>query len=102
MGRSAAGVWGSWRCHDGLIEELYRCALRLRTEVRVAHRHLDGGVAHQLLDDLQGHALHREVASVGVSQVMPADAPLWAADAAPPKSTEEWGRHESGRERTAV
>jgi hypothetical protein len=39
--------------------------------VGVAHGHLDGRVAHQLLDDLERNAPHGEVATIGVPQVVP-------------------------------
>jgi hypothetical protein len=49
--------------------------------VRVPHGHFDGGVPHQLLNDLEGYAPHRKVATVGVPQVVPSDDALWTADA---------------------
>ena len=55
----------------------------LRREVDVPHRHFDGGVAHQLLDDLEWDTPQGEVAAVGVAQVVPGDAPLLAAEARP-------------------
>ncbi len=41
--------------------------------MRVAHRHLDGGVAHQLLDGLEWSATHRQVAREGMAQAVPAN-----------------------------
>jgi|SRR6266496_2114201 len=43
------------------------------TEVRVAHRHLDRGVAEQLLDRLERRTAHHEVRSEGVPQYVPSD-----------------------------
>jgi hypothetical protein len=69
------------RLGDGPIQLLHRALPRLGRQVRVPHGHFDGGVPHQLLNDLEGHAPHREVAAVGVAQVVPANAALRAADA---------------------
>ena len=46
-------------------------------------------VAHQLLDDLQGHALHGQMASVAVTTIVPADLALVPADAGLAKSPGE-------------
>ncbi len=53
------------------VELLHRALPGLRREVGVTHGHFDGGVAHQLLDDLERDAPHGEVAAVGVPQVVP-------------------------------
>jgi len=73
----------------GPVELLHRALPGLRREVGVPHGHLDGRVAHQLLDDLERDTPHGEVAAVGVPQVVPADAPLLAADARRPQRTLE-------------
>ena len=43
------------------IEQPHRVPLHVRREVRVAHRHVDRGVAEELLDGLERHAAHHEV-----------------------------------------
>ena len=75
---------------DGSIQFLHGALPRLGQQVRVPHGHLDGGVPNQFLNDLEGNASHREVAAVGVPQVVPADAALRAADARYPQRSQEW------------
>lgn len=42
-------------------------------EVRIAERHLHGGVAHQLLDGLEWYPPHHEVRGEGVPEHVPAE-----------------------------
>src|SRR5713226_1993620 len=51
----------------------------------VAHRHLDRGVAHQLLDGLQRNAAHRQVAREGMAQRVPANLSQPGSSARPPQ-----------------
>jgi hypothetical protein len=62
---------------DGHIQGLHRALPGFGGKVRIPQGHLDGGMPHQLLDDLEGHAPHRQVAAVGVAQVVPGDGALF-------------------------
>jgi hypothetical protein len=64
--------------------------------------HLDGRVPHQLLDRLERHATHREMAPVGVPQVVPSDAALLAADVRLAKRTLQRALHGAVRVRLPV
>ena len=55
------------------IEQLHRAAPDLRAQVRVAQRHLDRRVAHQLLHRLQWNAAHHQMRSERVPQDVPGD-----------------------------
>ncbi len=50
---------GSARRH--VVEQPHGVPLHVRREVRVAHRHVDRGVAEEILDGLERHAAHDEV-----------------------------------------
>jgi len=58
---------------------LHRALPGLWREVGVPQGHLNGRVAHPLLDDLERDTPPGEVAAAGVPQVVPAAAPLLAA-----------------------
>lgn len=65
---------------DGLIQHLDGLLLRVGRQVRVPEGHLDRRVSEKFLDHLQRHALHRQVARVGVPQVVPPNLPSLPAD----------------------
>lgn len=52
----------------GQVELRHGLAFYGRREVGVAHRHLDRGVAEQLLNCFERHAAHREMRSERVSK----------------------------------
>lgn len=86
----------------GSVELLYRALPGLQRKVGVPHGDLDGRVAHQLLDDLNWDTPPGEVATVGVPQVVPSDAPLLWADARLSQRTLERQLHEAIGEWLAV
>jgi hypothetical protein len=55
------------------IEKTNNFAAYVRTQMRIAHRHLDRGVPEQLLNRLERRASHREVRREGVPERMPAN-----------------------------
>jgi hypothetical protein len=57
------GTAWSWRTE---VELLHGALPGLGGEVGIPHGHLDGRMAHQLLDDLERDTPHGEVATVGV------------------------------------
>src|SRR5512138_203551 len=59
-----------WLVARGHVEEPHGVPLHVRREVRVAHRHVDRGVAEELLDGLQRHGAHDEVGREGVPEVV--------------------------------
>jgi len=55
------------------VQELHGIAPDVRREVRIAERHLHGGVGHQLLHGLEPDAAHDEVRGEGVPEHVPAE-----------------------------
>ena len=64
------------RCHGvAMVQQLDRIAPDVGRQMRVAHRHLDRRVSHQLLHRLERHAPHHQMRGEGVPQDVPADRP---------------------------
>ena len=57
------------------VQDADRLSVHVRAQVRVPERHVDGGVAHQLLNGLQGHTPHHQVAGERVAEGMHAYLP---------------------------
>jgi hypothetical protein len=74
------GSFSFWALLPGDVPSMCRCGARrgpasCPSSRPGSHRHLDGGVPHQLLDGLQGDPAHYEVAGEGVAQRVPSDGP---------------------------
>src|SRR5229473_65066 len=63
------------------VENLHGLGGHVRTEMGVPHRHLDGAMAHQLLNDFQRHSSHHQMTGEGVAERVPADMPKPGAPA---------------------
>ena len=55
----------------GKIEEFHRASIYVRAQMGVPHRHLDGGMTHELLYGLEWHTAHHQVTRKRMSKVMP-------------------------------
>lgn len=97
---AASACVARWR--KGLVKDADRRPPRVRAQVGIARRHLDRGMAHQLLNDLQRYAAHGEMTSVAVAQVVPANLPHFAGDACRSKGMAQRCRHLAFGERLAT